>query len=156
MSSQTRVRVLSLYKRVLRSHQILPVDLKHLGDVYVKVEFRQHKTAGAKFVEEFCTQWESYASDLESKESSRLHDINITLCLTRVGLSLKRKKAKEMENKGQNVKFGKPISVDLLEKDLSADQQVQLYELMKETTKPAPQFSNIQDSEKFLNNDDKK
>jgi len=131
MSSQTRVRVLSLYKRVLRSHQILPVDLKHLGDVYVKVEFRQHKTAGAKFVEEFCTQWESYASDLESK-------------------------AKEMENKGQNVKFGKPISVDLLEKDLSADQQVQLYELMKETTKPAPQFSNIQDSEKFLNNDDKK
>lgn len=70
MSSQTRVRVLSLYKRVLRSHQILPVDLKHLGDVYVKVEFRQHKTAGAKFVEEFCTQWEAYASDLESKESS--------------------------------------------------------------------------------------
>merc|ERR1711868_315019 len=130
MSSQTRVRVLSLYKRVLRSHQILPVDLKHLGDVYVKVEFRQHKTAGAKFVEEFCTQWESYASDLESK-------------------------AKEMEEKGQK-KFGKPISVDLLEKDLSADQQVQLYELMKETTKPAPQFSNIQDSEKFLNTDDKK
>ena len=61
-----------------------------------------------------------------------------------------------MENKGQNVKFGKSISVDLLEKDLSADQQVQLYELMKETTKPAPQFSNIQDSEKFVNNDDKK
>merc|ERR1711962_946400 len=131
MSGQTRVRVLSLYKRVLRSHQILPVDLKHLGDVYVKVEFRQHKTAGAKFVEEFCTQWESYATDLESK-------------------------AKEMENEGKNVKFGKQISVDLLEKDLSADQQVQLYELMKETTKPAPQFSNIQDSEKFLNTDDKK
>ena len=61
-----------------------------------------------------------------------------------------------MENKGQNVKFGKPISVDLLEKDLSADQQVRLYELMKETTKPAPQFSNIQDSEKFVNTDDKK
>ena len=78
------------------------------------------------------------------------------MILIRVDQSLKRKKAKEMENKGQNVKFGKPISVDLLEKDLSADQQVQLYELMKETTKPAPQFSNIQDSEKFLNTDDKK
>ena len=96
MSSQTRVRVLSLYKRVLRSHQILPVDLKHLGDVYVKVEFRQHKTAGAKFVEEFCTQWESYASDLESKESSTLRDTlcNIKLCLIRVGFRLKRKKGK--------------------------------------------------------------
>ena len=56
-----------------------------------------------------------------------------------------------MENEGNKVKFGKQISVDLLEKDLSADQQIQLYELMKETTKPAPQFSNIQDSEKFEN-----
>ena len=61
-----------------------------------------------------------------------------------------------MENEGNKVKFGKQISVDLLEKDLSADQQIQLYELMKETTKPAPQFSNIQDSEKFVNSDDKK
>lgn len=154
MSSQTRVRVLSLYKRVLRSHKILPVDLKHLGDVYVKVEFRQHKTAGAKFVEEFCTQWEAYASDLESKESSKL--INLALKSLIEGPCLKRKKAKEMENKDKQVKFGKQISVDLLEKDLSADQQIQLYELMKETTKPAPQFSNIQDSEKFVNNDDKK
>ena len=38
----------------------------------------------------------------------------------------------------------------MLENDLTADQQVQLYELMKETTKPAPQFSNITDSEKFV------
>lgn len=71
-------------------------------------------------------------------------------------LCLERKKAEEMENQGKKVKFGKQISVDLLEKDLSADQQIQLYELMKETTKPAPQFSNIQDSEKFVNSDDKK
>ena len=42
------------------------------------------------------------------------------------------------------------ISVDLLEKDLSADQQMQLYELMKETTKPAPQFSNIKESTTFI------
>ena len=76
--------------------------------------------------------------------------------LKRLKLCLEQKKAKEMENEGNKVKFGKQISVDLLEKDLSADQQIQLYELMKETTKPAPQFSNIQDSEKFLNTDDKK
>ena len=35
-SALQRVRVLNLYKRVLRSHTALPVDLKHLGDVYVK------------------------------------------------------------------------------------------------------------------------
>ena len=54
---------------------------------------------------------------------------------------------------GQNTesKAGvKAISVDLLEKDLSADQQMQLYELMKETTKPAPQYSNIKESTTFI------
>ena len=40
--------------------------------------------------------------------------------------------------------------MDLLEKDLSADQQMQLYELMKETTKPAPQYSNIKESTTFV------
>ena len=41
---------------------------------------------------------------------------------------------------GDKKSFGKQLSVETLERDLSADQQVQLYELMKETTKPAPQF----------------
>ena len=55
-----------------------------------------------------------------------------------------------------SIKFyvGKEISIDLVENDLSADQQVQLYELMKETTKPAPQFSNIKDSKTFITTDD--
>jgi hypothetical protein len=35
----------------------------------------------------------------------------------------------------------------VLEKDMTPDQQVQLYELMKETNKPAPQFM-IKDEDK--------
>merc|ERR1712173_61208 len=124
MSLQSRHKMLNLYKRVLKSHKALPIDLKHFGDVYVKVEFRQHRDAKAEFIPEFVKQWELYAADLESQT-----------------------KASEDSKK---IKFGKPISVDLLEKDLSADQQMQLYELMKETTKPAPQYSNIKESTTFV------
>ena len=34
--SAHKFRILNLYKRVLKSHQALPVDLRHFGDVYVK------------------------------------------------------------------------------------------------------------------------
>ena len=33
---------------------------------------------------------------------------------------------------------------------------LKLYELMKETTKPAPQYANVQESTKFIKEDDKK
>ena len=62
-----------------------------------QVEFRQHKKASQKFIPEFIRQWEQYAEDLE-------------------------RDAKRMEEKPD---FGKPISVDLLENDLTADQQMQ-------------------------------
>lgn len=84
---------------------MLVPDMRQLGDVYTKVEFRQHKDAKPQFVEEFIIQWNMYCDDIE---------------------------------KGQ---IGKGITEDQLDNDLSADQQMQLYELMKETTKPAPQFA---------------
>jgi len=40
----------------------------------------------------------------------------------------------------------------MLENDLTADQQVQLYELMNETTKPAPQFMIKDDDWKWEKN----
>ena len=59
-----RHRVLNLYKRVLRVNSVLPPDLRHLGDVYVKVEFRQHKDAGPQFVEQFIREWSKYCEEL--------------------------------------------------------------------------------------------
>ena len=64
---------------------------------HIKVEFRQHKKASQKFIPEFIRQWEEYAENLE-------------------------RDAQRMEDKPD---FGKPISVDLLENDLTADQQMQ-------------------------------
>ena len=59
MTSQ-RHKALALYKRVLRCHYALPPDMKNLGDVYVKVEFRQHKNAKKEFIPQFMQEWTKY------------------------------------------------------------------------------------------------
>ena len=51
-------KVLSLYKRILVLHRFLPIDLRALGDQYVKDEFRRHKTASTEEVKNFVTEWE--------------------------------------------------------------------------------------------------
>lgn len=50
--------VRSLYKRILVLHRFLPIDLKALGDQYVKDEFRRHKSASAEEVKKFMTEWQ--------------------------------------------------------------------------------------------------
>ena len=51
--SQIRV----LYKTILKLHRGLPLELKALGDQYVKDEFKRHKTAEAQFVPVFVKEW---------------------------------------------------------------------------------------------------
>lgn len=51
-------RVRSLYKRILVLHRFLPIELRALGDEYVKDEFRRHKRAEPKEVKSFMTEWE--------------------------------------------------------------------------------------------------
>lgn len=55
-------RVRSLYKRILVLHRFLPIDLRALGDQYVKDEFRRHKKASTDEVKNFMTEWEVTAS----------------------------------------------------------------------------------------------
>lgn len=50
--------VRSLYKRILVLHRFLPIDLKALGDQYVKDEFRRHKSASPEEVTGFMKEWE--------------------------------------------------------------------------------------------------
>ena len=47
----SKVRV--LYKSILRLHRGLPIELKALGDQYVKDEFKRHKNCEEIFVPEF-------------------------------------------------------------------------------------------------------
>ncbi|XP_006012087.1 succinate dehydrogenase assembly factor 3, mitochondrial [Latimeria chalumnae] len=117
---QASRRVRALYKKLLWLHRLLPLELKTLGDQYVKEEFRRNKTASPGEAKRFMIEWETYAEVLWNQVTEVI-----------------RKPTKE-------VKFG----VDLTEKKLNEFQEEQvgqLYELMKETTKPNQQFS-IQDN----------
>ncbi|XP_031645113.1 succinate dehydrogenase assembly factor 3, mitochondrial-like, partial [Oncorhynchus kisutch] len=49
--------VFSLYKRILLLHRFLPIDLRVLGDQYVKDEFRRNKTAAPEEVTVFMREW---------------------------------------------------------------------------------------------------
>jgi len=49
--------VRSLYKRILLLHRFLPIDLRALGDQYVKDEFRRNKSASGEEVTRFMTEW---------------------------------------------------------------------------------------------------
>lgn len=49
---------LRLYRAILRGHRTrLPPDLRHLGDAYVREEFKQHKTAKAEHLRGFFEGW---------------------------------------------------------------------------------------------------
>lgn len=50
-------RVRRLYKIVLRLHRGLPSDIKELGDVYVKDEFRRHKSCNPAEANVFLNEW---------------------------------------------------------------------------------------------------
>ncbi|KTF80324.1 hypothetical protein cypCar_00017866 [Cyprinus carpio] len=105
--------VRSLYKRILLLHRFMPIDLRALGDQYVKDEFRRHKTASAEEVTRFMAEWQNYKDTLQ------------TQVLEAAG--------------NKKLVFGCDLSEEKL-KDLQDEQIGQLYELMLESTKPNRQF----------------
>lgn len=121
MAAAHVARVRSLYKRILVLHRFMPIDLRALGDQYVKDEFRRHKTAAPEEVKSFMAEWENYRDTLQTQV---------------------------LQSAGQrhsSVKFG----ADLSEQKLSSFQEEQigqLYELMLESTKPNRQFDIQEDS----------
>ncbi|XP_058475430.1 succinate dehydrogenase assembly factor 3, mitochondrial [Solea solea] len=108
-------KVRSLYKRILVLHRFLPLDLRALGDQYVKDEFRRHKGASSEEARSFMTEWEQYKDTLQ------------TQVLESAGERL------------SSMKFGANLS-DVSLKDFQEEQIGQLYELMLESTKPNRQF----------------
>ncbi|KAK2887202.1 hypothetical protein Q8A67_015430 [Cirrhinus molitorella] len=105
--------VRSLYKRILLLHRFMPMDLRALGDQYVKDEFRRHKTASPEEVPRFMAEWQNYKNTLQ------------TQVLEAVG--------------NKQLVFGTDLSEEKL-KNFQDEQIGQLYELMLESTKPNRQF----------------
>ncbi|XP_070537121.1 succinate dehydrogenase assembly factor 3, mitochondrial-like [Ptychodera flava] len=100
--------VRALYKRVLSLHRGLPLDLRGIGDQYVKDEFRRHKNASKEEVQKFMKEWEVYANTL----------------VLQMG-------------QGEMSKIGVHLTEDKVD-NLREDQVGQLHELFQETTKPNP------------------
>ncbi|CAL1716093.1 unnamed protein product [Somion occarium] len=54
-----------LYRNILRAHRYLPSDMRSLGDVYVKAEFRRHqKIDNPLHIIGFLSQWKLYLDEL--------------------------------------------------------------------------------------------
>ncbi|XP_042333616.1 succinate dehydrogenase assembly factor 3, mitochondrial [Sceloporus undulatus] len=115
-------RVRSLYKKILQLHRALPLELKALGDQYVKDEFRRHKSVNPEEAQRFLQEWENYAAILWQQTSQHVRGSTGRPC------------------------FGS----DLSEEKLNAlrDEQIgQLQELMDEATKPKRQFDILDDTD---------
>ncbi|MCJ8749547.1 hypothetical protein PDJAM_G00177590 [Pangasius djambal] len=114
MASPAHVsRVRALYKRILVLHRFMPIDLRSLGDQYVKDEFRRHKSASPEQVQVFMKEWEDYRDTLQ------------TQVLEVAG--------------SEKMAFGADLSERQL-RDFQEEQIGQIYELMLESTKPNKQF----------------
>ena len=108
--SKTHVQsVKRLYKLVFQLHKSLPVELREIGNSYVRNEFKLHKAATPDQAKTFLTEWANYAQTL-------MKQLKPNAGPKRIGLNL--------EDKIENFNEG---------------QITQLYELFQETKKaPSP------------------
>ncbi|ESO94262.1 hypothetical protein LOTGIDRAFT_215760 [Lottia gigantea] len=108
MSGVTQVlKVRALYKAILKIHRGLPLEMKALGDQYVKEEFRQHQNASSAEADIFMQEWTKYYMTL----------------------------AKQIGRRRANVTVGQNLSSELLN-CFNEEQIGQLNELLQETQKP--------------------
>ncbi|XP_067417791.1 succinate dehydrogenase assembly factor 3, mitochondrial [Emydura macquarii macquarii] len=118
-------RVRALYRRVLLLHRGLPLELKALGDAYVKEEFRRHRSAEPADAQRFLREWEIYAEMLWQQANE------------------------DRQNSRKKTCFGVHLTEEKLN-DFHNEQIGQLQELMQEATKPNKQF-NISDDSEYKN-----
>ncbi|WWD16073.1 acetate non-utilizing protein 9, mitochondrial [Kwoniella shandongensis] len=68
--SQASVQIIPpipLYRRLLRAHRHLPLEMRFMGDSYIKSEFRLTRTTDNPLhIIGFLSQWKLYLDDLES------------------------------------------------------------------------------------------
>ncbi|XP_029976674.1 succinate dehydrogenase assembly factor 3, mitochondrial [Salarias fasciatus] len=114
--------VRALYKRILVLHRFLPIDLRALGDQYVKDEFRRHRGASPEEAKGFMTEWQNYKETLQNQVLASAGD--------RLGPA----------------RFGADLPEEKL-RDFQDEQIGQLYELMLESTKPNRQFDIREDGQ---------
>lgn len=114
-----------LYRSILKAHKkYLPMDMKALGDKYVKTEFRLHKEATeVDQVQTFMKEWQTYLDQILVTARARNHAMSMEGSLETTD---NRSRSKPLFEFGAN-----------LPKDarLSDDQLAQLEKLREEAEK---------------------
>jgi len=60
-----RTKALGLYRNLLKAHKRhLPKEMRELGDVYIRSEFKLHKTAKPEHLTSFFKEWGQYLDDI--------------------------------------------------------------------------------------------
>eukprot|EP00744_Colponema_vietnamica_P027217 GILI01040725.1.p1 GENE.GILI01040725.1~~GILI01040725.1.p1 ORF type:complete len:116 (+),score=13.91 GILI01040725.1:127-474(+) len=76
MASLTELRLqgLSLYRQIFRLHRHrLPIQLRAIGDMYVRDEFKRHHKSGTpQQYQRFLNEWKKYAAQLEEQHADNL------------------------------------------------------------------------------------
>ncbi|KAJ3560095.1 hypothetical protein NP233_g11058 [Leucocoprinus birnbaumii] len=73
-ASATLLPPLPLYRSILRAHRNLPPEMRSLGDVYVKSEFRLHReVTNPAHIIGFLSQWKIYLEQMPDREGGRFY-----------------------------------------------------------------------------------
>ena len=57
VSKAHQLNVKKLYKMIFQLHKSMPVELRDMGNTYVRSEFKRHKTAAPEHVKPFMVEW---------------------------------------------------------------------------------------------------
>ena len=80
-------------RAILRAHRLkLPLDLRILGDDYVRQEFKQHKNAPVQFLPDFFRSWRDYLTMLSVQSGEG--DFGMALNISEVSIMSKEQKDK--------------------------------------------------------------
>lgn len=123
---------LVLYKNILKLHRKLPVELRLIGNKYLRDEFKRHKTAEMYYVGMFMREWNNYYSQL-SQQVNLTTDILVNNQENPLTDTLVKNKQKK--------EIGKKLDRNVLEGFTDA-QMGQLFELREAATTPSNNSKN--------------
>jgi Complex1_LYR-like len=119
-----RERALLLYRSILKAHKKhLPPEMKQLGDVYVRSEFKLHKPVKqSKQLDEFFTSWQDYLGHI--LQTARVQES--------VSAGVLDPASSSNTTRAAAASFGKDMPAGL---ELTQEQQERLSNLQKEATR---------------------
>ncbi|XP_074653289.1 succinate dehydrogenase assembly factor 3, mitochondrial-like [Tubulanus polymorphus] len=113
--SKARFRqVRQLYKQILQLHRGLPIEMRAMGDQYVKDEFKKHKTVNETEVDQFINGWKNYVHIM----------------------------SKQLVKRSKLQQYGKNLEEDIIE-TLDGEKLGQLHLLKQEASLPIDQDNRV-------------